>query len=91
MKVLLSLLFLAAACAPAAAPADPTHPASAGAPTGRLAGPPPSFADAPRAADLPPAAPAPAGAHHHHHGQSQGRGAPPPAPRAPRPAPTGKP
>jgi hypothetical protein len=82
------LLLLGSSCAPAALPVARNHPASASAPTGRLAGPPaalrPGIAGEIQADPAPPAADAAAGGHEHHHGAS-------PTPDTPAPAPEKQP
>ncbi|HVK78046.1 MAG TPA: hypothetical protein VM734_32285 [Kofleriaceae bacterium] len=59
------LLATAVGCAPAALPLPADHPALPGAPTGRLAGPPPALRKGAGRA-MPPAAPATPGRHGSH-------------------------
>ena len=85
----LSLSLVLVACAPRATSLAPDHPASANAPTGRLAGPPPALRPG-VAETVEPAAPDPAPTGHEHHMPA----AQPPAPaqpaetKEPAPAPT---
>jgi hypothetical protein len=66
MRLVFAILL--AGCSVAATPPAATHPASASAPTGRLAGAPPSLrAGVVVYPDVPPLRAAEPAGHHHHH------------------------